>query len=131
MRYLNRSSVLVASLVIFSAVAQAQSSKPMKEEKPGLLARARISVKAARKTAIDRVEGGSIKDEEIEEEDGRLVFSFDIKVPGKSGIEEVLVDARTGAIVSAKHESPADEAAEAAKDRRAKKPGLARESLTS
>ncbi len=131
MRYLNRSSLLTAFLVLFSAVAQAQSPKPMKEAKPGLLAKARISADAARKTAVDHVKGGSIKEEEIEEEGGRLVFSFDIKVPGKSGIEEVLVDAQSGAIVSAKHETPPDEAAEAAKDRRVKKPGLDRESRTS
>ncbi len=57
---------------------------------------------------------------EIEEEDGKLVFSFDIKVPGKSGTEEVLVDAKTGAIVSVEHESAADEAREAAKDAKKK-----------
>jgi len=45
-------------------------------------------------------------------EDGKLVFSFDLKVRGRPGVEEVQVDARTGAIVSVEHESAAAEAKE-------------------
>lgn len=93
----------------------------MKEAKPGLLAKAHVMADAARKTALDAVKGGAIKEEEIEEERGRLVYSFDIKVPGKRGVEEVQVDAQTGAVVSHEHESPADESAEAAKERKERK----------
>jgi len=42
------------------------------------------------------------------------VWSFDLQVPGESGIREVLVDASTGQVVSLQHESPAAEAGEAA-----------------
>jgi len=34
----------------------------------------------------------------------RLDYSLDVKVDGKDGIEEVWVDARTGELVSMKHE---------------------------
>lgn len=119
-----------AALLLAAAPAHAQDPKPIKEEKPGLLAKASITGEQARKTALDRVKGGVIQSGEIEEEDGKLVFSFDIKVPGKSGIDEVLVDAKTGAVVSVEHESPAAEAREAAKDAKkkptAKKPGEGR-----
>ncbi len=119
-----------AVVLIAAAPAHAQDPKPIKEEKPGLLAKASITGDQARKTALDRVRGGVIQSGEIEEEDGKLVFSFDIKVPGKTGIEEVLVDAKTGAVVSVEHESPADEAREAAKDAKKKpatrKPGEGR-----
>lgn len=119
-----------AALLLAAAPAHAQDPKPIKEEKPGLLAKASITADQARKTALDRVKGGVIQSGELEEEDGKLVFSFDIKVPGKSGIEEVLVDAKTGAVVSVEHESPADEAREAAKDAKkkpaVKKPGEGR-----
>ena len=45
-------------------------------------------------------------------EDGKLVYSFDIKVPARSGIEEIQVDAKTGALVKQEHEGPKAEAAE-------------------
>lgn len=112
----------LACTALVASRGSAQAPKPIKEEKPGLLAKAKVTAEAARATALARVKGGAIKDEELEEEDGKLVFSFDIKIAGKSGIEEVLVDAATGAIVSVEHESPADEAAEAAKDLKKKAP---------
>ena len=109
----------ISLLGIGAGSAGAQSAKPIKEAEPGLLAQAKITPDVARTTALGRVKGGVIKSEEIEMEGGKLVFSFDVKVPGKSGIQEVLVDAITGAVVSVDHETPADEAAEAAKDKKA------------
>jgi hypothetical protein len=47
---------------------------------------------------------------ELEKEHGRVVYSFDLKVPSKPGIEEVQVDASSGKVVSVEHE---DEPAEA------------------
>ena len=49
--------------------------------------------------------GGTISDAELEEEDGRLIYSFEIKVAGKSGEEEVHIDATTGDVVKQEHES--------------------------
>lgn len=108
-------AVAACSLIVAGA-AEAQAAKPMKEDKPGQLAQAKITPAAARATALGRVKGAVIQEEGIEHEDGRLVYSFDMKVAGESGIEEVLVDAMTGAVVSVEHETPADEKAEAAKD---------------
>ena len=47
---------------------------------------------------------------------GKLIYSFDIKVAGKSGIEEVAVDAMTGKVLVVEHESPKQEAKEKAAD---------------
>jgi uncharacterized membrane protein YkoI len=105
---------MLAALLSLGSAASAQGT--MKEEKPGLLAKAKVTPEAARASALARVQGSTIQDQEIEYEDGKLVYSFDLKVAGKSGIEEVLVDALTGAIVSVEHESPKDEAAEAANE---------------
>lgn len=91
----------------------------VKEAKPGLLRQATVTPDAATRTALARVPNGRVQDAEIEEEHGKLVYSYDLKVPGKSGIDEVLVDAKTGAVVSHSHESPAAERAEARKDARA------------
>ncbi|MDP1861281.1 MAG: PepSY domain-containing protein [Gemmatimonadaceae bacterium] len=121
MQCIFRSTLVLAALTSLATVAGAQATATMKEETPGLLAQAKISPEAARTTALARVKGGTIKEEEIEKEDGRLVYSFDVKVAGKSGIEEVLIDAVTGKIVSVDHENAKDEAAEAAKDARVAK----------
>jgi uncharacterized membrane protein YkoI len=75
------------------------------EDKAGLWARATLAPDSAVKIALARVPGGTISKGELEEEDGRLIYSFDIKVAGKSGEEEVHVDARTGEVVKQEHES--------------------------
>ena len=104
-------------------MAQQPSAQPgtplVKEAKPGLLRQAKITPDAATRTAMQQVTNGQIQEAEIEQEHGKLVYSYDVKVPGKSGIEEILVDAKTGVVVSHTHESPAAEAAEARQDARA------------
>jgi len=78
-----------------------------------LLKDAKVTEAAARQSALAKVPGGKIRESELEKENGKLVWSFDIKVEGKSGIEEVQVDALSGDIVSVEHETPKDEAKEA------------------
>ncbi len=82
-----------------------------------LLKEAKITEAAARETALARVPNGKITEAELEKEDGKLIWSFDIKVAGKSGIEEVQVDALTGTVVAVEHETPKDEAREEAADK--------------
>ena len=53
-------------------------------------------------TALARVPGGTVHKGVLEEEDGKLIYSFEIKVPGKSGIEEVNVDAKSATAAAAK-----------------------------
>ncbi|HWZ86247.1 MAG TPA: hypothetical protein VN032_08600 [Thermoanaerobaculia bacterium] len=59
----------------------------------------------------------TIKGTELEAEHGCLVYSFDIAVAGKSGIQEVQVDAGNARVLSSKHESAKTEAAEKARDK--------------
>ena len=89
-----------------------QDTLRVKEEKPGYRAEAKISGDAAMRSALSRVTGGHIESAELEKEKGRLVYSFDIVSPHKTGIEEIQVDARSGEVVSQQHESPAAEAKE-------------------
>ena len=91
------------ALTLGSTVASAQAVT-VKEEKAGMLKSAKITPAAATATALAKVPGGTVQSAEIEKEDGKLVYSFDIKVAGKSGIEEVLVDAMTGAVVGVEHD---------------------------
>jgi len=89
---MQRISMLVLTLSLAgSASTWAQApDKPIKvkEDKPGLLKRAKISPDSAIKLAAAAVPSGRITAGEIEEEKGKLIYSFDIKVPGKRGIEE-------------------------------------------
>ena len=82
---------------------------------PKLVAEAKIKETEARATALGQVKNGTVKSEELE----HLIYSYDIEVPGKSGIDEVNVDAMTGKVIARTHEGPKAERKEA--DAKAKK----------
>jgi hypothetical protein len=96
--------------------APIQSGSPIKEETATLSDSAGIDTATARATALRKVPGGKIVKEELEQENGRLIYSFDIKKGAASGVEEVQVDARDGSVVSVEHESATKEADEAKKE---------------
>jgi hypothetical protein len=95
--------------------ARAASRASYEKDLPNSLAReAKIPEATAAATALAKVPTGKIASVELERESGKLLYSYDIKVPGKSGIEEVQVDAMTGAIFGkVTHEGPATEKKEA------------------
>jgi uncharacterized membrane protein YkoI len=53
----------------------------------------------AKKTALAKVPKGTIKSSELERENGRLIWSFDIAKSGTRNITEVQVDAKTGKVI--------------------------------
>lgn len=63
----------------------------------------RVAEPVARQTALARV-AGEVRHEEMEFENHRWIYSYEIKVAGRPGIEEVNVDADSGAIVDVSHE---------------------------
>lgn len=73
---------------------------------------ARISRADAEKTALAKVPGGVVKEAELEKEHGRLIWSFDIAIPGSTEITEVHVDAKTGDVIRTEKETEAHEKAE-------------------
>ena len=110
-----------------SAVAKANTgAKSSKSSKhASLKSQAKITEDSARVIAMAKVPAGSkINEAELEHEKGTVVWSFDIRVPGKTGVEEVLVSAIDGHVVSQSHESADAEKAEQAKEKKqaAKKP---------
>ena len=86
------------------------------EAPDSLRALAKISLDSASRLALARVPTGTIDKVELEREKNALIWSFDIKVPGKPGIDEVAVNALTGAVGATEHESPAAETTEARED---------------
>ena len=92
---------LVASCSFLLAVGCGARGAPTSQEEHAQKAppTTAVSADAARQTALARVPG-QVFEEELEEEDGRWVFEFDIHptAPGTPD-QEVVVDANTGQIV--------------------------------
>lgn len=120
--------VLVAILLLGSVSASAAAAAlkcsihPAKgtadSALPGL---AKVKQADAKNTALATYKGLSpeISEGELEVERHCLIYSFDIRVSGRKGVDEVMVDAGTGSIISRKHETPKQEADESAADKAA------------
>ncbi len=94
-----------ASAVPAARLAAQQPAAAYQRKVPAtLLAQAKITEDSARALALAKVPHATVKEVELEQEHGSLVWSFDLAVAGKRGIEEVNVDALTGKIVSVEHE---------------------------
>jgi uncharacterized membrane protein YkoI len=101
--------------------AQGQGSTYKRDLPADLVKQATVSEANAAATVAARLPKGRIQAVELEEEDGLLIYSYEVKIPGRSGIEEVNVNARTGAVVSTEHETPASERKEAKAEKSEKK----------
>jgi uncharacterized membrane protein YkoI len=91
------------------------------ETQAALQKEAKISEETARATALKEVPTGTVKSSELERERGKLIYSVDVTVPGKTGIQEVNVNAIDGSIVAKEHESAKSEKKEAVKEAKEKK----------
>jgi uncharacterized membrane protein YkoI len=117
-----KSITLTAAAILMISAGAAFAQGSYKKEIPEALAKkAKVTEDAAAKAAMKRVPKGEIQTVELEEEKGKLIYSYDIKVPGKSGIDEVAVSAISGKVIAFAHETPADEKKEAAADAKAAK----------
>ncbi|MBA3672054.1 MAG: PepSY domain-containing protein [Gemmatimonadaceae bacterium] len=111
--------ILALALTATAAGAQKAAPRTTVESQAMLQKEARLSMADARALARRTVPGASIRTGELEREGGTLIYSFDMKSAGKSGIDEVNIDAVTGKLVSKVHETPKDERAEAKADAKA------------
>jgi uncharacterized membrane protein YkoI len=87
------------------------------KEAAALKSQAKITKKEARRIALGKVPKGKVKEQELEKENGKLIWSFDIATKGSKDMTEVHVDALTGDIISVEKETPSDEK----KEKRAEK----------
>jgi hypothetical protein len=119
---MKRQSVILACVAtLVSTVAFAQAPKSaVKSAKPkyhrtlpaSLMKEAKVTESVAADAAKAAVPGATISSVELEKEIGTLLYSYDLKTAGKTGVDEVHVDAMTGAVISNAHETPAQEKAE-------------------
>ena len=132
-RHLLAAAIVAVGSFTVAAAAHAQAAKPahhaaMTTHISGdakLKAEAKVKEADAIAVAMKEVPKGKIKSGEIERENGKLIYSFDMTVPGKNGTEEVNVDAMTGEMVKHEHETAKAEKKEAAmeaKEHKATKP---------
>jgi len=90
----------VCSLLVAGILVGCQSSS-----ESGLEEKAKISMADAQATALKQAPNGTIKEAELERENGKLIWSVAIATPDTTGITEVNVDAMTGDIVNVEHEN--------------------------
>ena len=126
-RFLTALAIALACCVAYPATSVAKGTKGTHcsvhaskgTAQKDLEAMAKVSQEDAQRAALKTFPASAhteIVESELEQERGCVVYSFDVKVDGKSGVDEVLVDAGTGKVLSRKHESAAHEAAEKVKD---------------
>ncbi len=110
-------AVACALVCSLSQRSSAQATTPHSPKvDPKLAAEAKVSFDSARAIALHKVPHGVVASEELERENGHLIYSFDVKVPGRSGIQEVNVNALNGAVLGVHHENAAAERKEARAD---------------
>ena len=120
-RSMMQTLVAAGAIAAASTTLAAQGTTYKRDLPAKLVKQAKVSEANAAKTAAARVPNGHIQAVELENEGGRLIYSYEVKVPGRSGIEEINVNAKTGAVVSTEHESPASERGEAKAEKAEKK----------
>ena len=113
---------LLTGIIAIGLLAGCASDSRSKEEKQSAFAsRAKISRADAEKAALAKIPDGKIVEGELEEEGGKLIWSFDISRPGTKNISEVHVDALNGNVLGVETETPAQQAKEKAEDKKEKK----------
>jgi uncharacterized membrane protein YkoI len=115
----SKSTVKPATQGMTTAKRQRKAKKA--ETQADLQKEAKISEATARATALKEFPNGTVKSSELEREKGKLIYSYDITVPGKTGIDEVNVNAIDGTVVAKQHETPKSEKKEAVKEAKEKK----------
>lgn len=103
---------IVAGTVLLALAAVAGAAPPVSYERdvPDALAKdVKVSEEAACKAAVARVGGGEVVSLELEREHGKLLYSVDVKLAGKPGVEEVEINAIDGNVIGVEHEADDDE----------------------
>lgn len=91
------------------------------ESDKALISRAKISEGTARATALAAVGNATVQSAELEDEHGKLVWSYDLQTLSSKDVTEVQVDAMTGKVISVKKESVKEQGKEADEERKERK----------
>jgi uncharacterized membrane protein YkoI len=112
-------STILAALAVLAlagtAASQGMQNVTVREETPGLLKQAKVSSSDAIAAAQAKVPKATLKSAVIQQQEGKLVYSFDFETPGAAGSDQVKVDAMTGAVMALEHKTPAPDPSASAK----------------
>ena len=114
---MNKNWMIVAVACAMFAGLATTTWADEKAEQAALQAKAKVSKADAEKTAMAKVPNGTVKEADLEEENGKLLWSFDMTTPGSKDITEVEIDAITGAFVKMDKETPEDQQKEKDEDK--------------
>lgn len=104
---MTNSRLIIAGLLSAVIGTMAASGCALQQREPAALrAQARISKEQAEQAALAKVPGGTIKESELDRENGALIWYFDLTTRGSSAITEVAVDALTGYVISVATDTP-------------------------
>jgi len=96
-----KSKIILTGALVWSLVALgAAGCASDRQAQAALRAQARISQAQAEQTALTQAPGGAVKQGELENDNGKLIWWFDIVTPGSKNVTEVSVDAMTGGVIS-------------------------------
>lgn len=113
-------NLICAAMAVGLIAGCASEKSERKESQAQLQAEAKISRADAEKLALAKAPNGTVKEGELERENGKLIWSFDIATPGTRDITEVAVDAVTGQVVTVENETPAQQEKEKKQDAKEK-----------
>jgi hypothetical protein len=112
------SGPLLTGLLLTGLPALALAAPTNAAARADLAAQAKLSEQEATELALAAVPGGHITASQLLRENGRLIWAFDVRVPGAKNLTAVQVDAASGDIASRQRELPADQAGAAVAHRR-------------
>jgi uncharacterized membrane protein YkoI len=115
----HRTILVALVLAAIPSLATAQAGTPTtrpayKREVPAaLLRQAKVGEDSALKVASARIPGGKVQAVELENEHGKLIWSWEFTLAGRPGVYECNVNALDGTIVGVEHEMPKADSARA------------------
>ena len=98
-------AALLAAAALVPLAAQGPKPKYTRDLPAALLKQTVVKEDSAAKIAQAKMPNARIQAVELENENGNLIYSYELKIPGHKGIEEVNVNAKTGAVVNTEHEN--------------------------
>ena len=100
-------AALLGAVAFSTLAAQTPGHKPKytRDLPAALLKQASVTEDSAAKIAQAKMPKARIQAVELENENGNLIYSYELKIAGHKGIEEVNVNAKTGAVVNTEHEN--------------------------
>jgi hypothetical protein len=108
--------LLCSAIVLVLAGSSLVGCASEAQEQAALAAQAKVSQDAAAKTALAQVPGGTVREAELEKEDGKLIWSFDVVTPDSKDTTEVNIDAVTGSLVNIEKDGDKDNDKDGDKD---------------